>query len=280
MRKILVIVAGLALLVVFQNCGGLLSKPGTGADVTSQAAANYQLQQVGTAIARDFSSLAKILQSQMLGALALKSCENLTACFPAGAGTTHTYSSTCDGFSGTIGVSYSGASCSVLNSNQISITPELAIGSASSVVISSATHNDYRGISMGGGFDIDYSLASKTLSLAIAGLRYTEPSAYTDVSVRTTTAIAGTFNIPNQAIVLNGGNIELNDNSSAYTVSLIANAISFTSGCLCPTGGTLTGTFSGSFSGAATMTFTATCGGATVEGLGSLTTVSVPSCLP
>jgi hypothetical protein len=184
------------------------------------------------------------------------------------------------GFSltGTTQVDYDGAQCSLIQSSQITALPALTVQTpAESFQLSYATSTDYRGNMIGGGLKVNYNLLNQTASMAVPGVHATGSGAVsTDINVRTISPFTGSLSLNPPGVSISSGQIEMIDNSAKAVATLMASGLNFSSGCGCPTSGSLSGNLSSG--GNVSITFTSTCGTMNVTGPGINTSISVPSC--
>lgn len=259
------------------NPGGSSSNSST-TGVSSLGSSEPVIQRAGlaTSLAQIFSGLSQSVPgfSASFGSM---SCQTVSDC-TSGSSSAQTITSSCSsqGFSGQTVINYSAPSCSVFNSTSIGIAPELQFGSVQS--ISAAASTDYRGVSMGGGYEISYSMTSGTASFAEPGIHLVNTSSSPfDFSSRTTAPISIALNFSDLTLSVNGGSLELIDNANQYTATVAADDLTFDSTCACPVSGTLNGTLSGTFSGSVSMTFNS-CGSMTIDTQNVSSTVTVSSC--
>jgi hypothetical protein len=249
---------------------------GSGSGITSQGDGTPTLRR--DAIATSASQLFSDLSNSIPGfsaSFGQASCQTISACSSGGQVVTY---NNCGNVNGTTSISYSAASCSILSSNIIDIAPNLTFGSSMS--LSSASGTDYRGQTMGGGYGISYSIINLSASFAEPGTHIVNTSSNPfDYYSRTTSAFNVSVNVSDMTLNVNGGALELIDNSNQYVASLVADNLTFGTSCLCPVAGSLNGTLAGNFSGSISVTFNS-CGSMTVTALGSSDTVSVSSCHP
>jgi hypothetical protein len=203
------------------------------------------------------------------------SCQSISSC--SSGGQTVTYNS-CPGVSGQTSISYSDSSCSILQSNSIDLAPNLNFGPYLSLASANAT--DFRGQTLGGGYLISYSLSNLTASFGEPGTHLVNTSSTPfDFYSRTVTPFNVSINTSDMSLLVNGGALELIDNTNQYVASLAANNLTFGVNCLCPVSGSLSGNLSGAISGSISITFNS-CGSLSITALGQTDNVAVSSCQP
>lgn len=181
--------------------------------------------------------------------------------------------------------SFSDSSCSMIGFTNRSVTREIDLTlsgkSGGELIVSSETHQDYRGNSIGGGQRLSVDLIAGNYSYEVLGLKraLVSPggSDIFNFSSRTTTA----FNVTGSSLndlVINSGELEIINNKKQNVVTLAASNVSFSSSCLCPVSGTLSGSYQGSTSGSLQISYSS-CGEAVVtKGDGSQYNVSFDGC--
>lgn len=180
-------------------------------------------------------------------------------CFTGTGGTT---------YSGTVGLSYSDASCGLPINGIVTRTSNIfrTTSNKSSVRTTSDARSDYRGISIGGGSTITRNAAG--FAMTITGLHKIRTSSkgksIYDLSVRTLTPM--TITDPSSSnMIVNGGSFEVSHNNAQYVATLTPNNLFYNyTSCCYPRSGSLTAVYSGSYTGTAVISFSSTCGEATL----------------
>jgi len=181
-------------------------------------------------------------------------------------------------------LTFSGASCNILNSDEITLSPQITVSDSNGdgVQVSSAMTNNYLGKPVGGGVVIDYSLSTPSASINVLGLHVvTTGSESADISVSSPTPITAALSLssPNFSLT-SSGSFEIDDNTDQLSLLLGSTGLVWNQSCGCPVGGTLTGMVSGSQTGSITVTYGSTCGAMTITANGSTSSTTVSQCQP
>ena len=150
------------------------------------------------------------------------------------------------------------------------------------VTVTSASHTNYAGTTLGGGVTTTFGVGSRTVT--IAGLRRVRTSAdgasVFDHSVTTTTpiVITGTRSSGNRTV--QSGAIRVDHNLARFSSATSISGLSWNTSCCHPIAGTLSFSLLGSSSGSITVDYaTGSCGEANISRNGTfLARVDLPSC--
>lgn len=170
--------------------------------------------------------------------------------------------------SGTVNLSYSDASCGLNNTgDRVERSYDLALnGLAGGVLnISSASHVDYRGNTLGGGGRLTKTAGGWLIEVMGKRKVFTRKSReLLNVSSRTISPITITGSLARAGRQVTGGSYEVIHNKAKFVATYSPNTLAYSSACCHPTSGSLGVVYSGSVSGAATVTFNG-CGMANLE---------------
>lgn len=172
-------------------------------------------------------------------------------------------------YSGMVSLAYSDTSCALPLNALVTRTSSIdRVTSNKSVVhTTSDSHVDYRGNTLAGGSSV--SRTNSGFNLTITGVHKTRTSSkgtsIYDVSVRTLSPI--TITDPSTTnIIVNGGSLEVAHNNARYVATLTPSNLFYNYATCCyPRSGTLTAVYSGAITGTAMITFSSTCGEATLS---------------
>jgi len=183
---------------------------------------------------------------------------------------------------GSTTLTYDNGTCDTSGDFEVTRTVDLTITGnyGGTLTVSSASHTDYLGASIGGGQKLTVASGAKTFQVLGMNRILTGPGGhkYFDISTHTTADFTVTGSSLSN-LTLDGGTLDIIHNLAEYTASWTANNIQWSANCYCPVSGTATGTFTGSVTGTMTIQYGSTCGEATVTGLdGNTSTVTLSVC--
>lgn len=183
--------------------------------------------------------------------------------------------------SGTTVVTYSNAGCTLGINGTAIREPTLTFRLSSGVIISqsSAAHTDYRGISISGGQKM--TKAGTTRTYDVLGMRRAVTSNSNDPIVNLSSRTTSAFTVTGSTLsdtVLTSGTLEVTNNSFQYLSTWSAVNVSWSTTCSCPVSGTMEGIFEGALTGIVSITYTSTCGKATLTYGGADTSVTLDHC--
>lgn len=188
-----------------------------------------------------------------------------------------------DTYSGNVTLTFSTPTCN-LNTNPDSLIRTLDITRTKSqftISATSASHTDYRGVTIGGGDKITKS-GQSTYDIEILGQRKvaldSKENTIFALSVRTTTPMILTGSLDGNRTV-DGGKLEVIHNAARYTAVFEPKSVVYSSATCCyPNGGEVTVNYEGTVNGTGTVTFSETCGVATLTRQGSEQSVELMGC--
>lgn len=197
-------------------------------------------------------------------------------------------------YEGSVLLQYSDTSGCTLNDQGENVTRTLSITRTlqysdyprfNDTVLTTTTeeHSDYRGVEYGSGTRLTRVASSPdTFELEILGvhkvLTNSKGRKVYDVSIRTTTAVTVSGDVGTDR-TLSGGAIELVHNTAEYVATITPSGLRYHSTACChPVSGTLSVEFSGKVLGTGTITFSSTCGRATLDREGALTDLALHGC--
>lgn len=129
-------------------------------------------------------------------------------------------------------------------------------------------HSAYDGTSIGAGQVLAMGSPANSATLAIAGVHKTFTiggKTIFDHSIMTTTPITANSTLSRAGRSISAGAVAIYHNLAKYTATYtVSSPLVWTSGCCYPTSGTVTAAFTGSLSGTGSVTFSSTCGTATI----------------
>jgi len=165
-------------------------------------------------------------------------------------------------------LTYSDAACGLSNNgDQVERTYDLTLTGVAGgdLHISSASHTDYRGNSIGGGGRLtkvsggwQVEVMGKNKSFVRNGREWF------NVSARTTAPVAITGSLSRASRVVNGGSYEVIHNKAKFVAAYTPSNLTYSSACCHPISGTMSVAYSGSVNGSGLVTFNG-CGSATLE---------------
>lgn len=169
--------------------------------------------------------------------------------------------------SGFVKLSYSDAACNIDVGDTVNRTYDVTFTGVygGTLAISSARHEDYRGITIGGGGTLA-RISANEWQLNLAGKHKVLSSPRRklfDVSVRTTAPLTLTGSLSRQGRIVDGGSYEVNHNLAQFTATYQPHQLTWTGTCCHPISGSLDVVYSGSVTGSAQVTFNG-CGSATL----------------
>jgi len=146
--------------------------------------------------------------------------------------------------------------------------------------------NNYLGTSIGGGTTITRTNSSTTypFSLAIAGitrtLANTAGTTQWNHSIHTDPSAPLVVNqFARDGRIISTGTEIVDHNLAKFTATMVYSDVTYTAGCCYPVAGTIAITLTGTKTGTATVTFSSTCGSATITpSTGSAITLAMTSC--
>jgi hypothetical protein len=166
--------------------------------------------------------------------------------------------------SGSIELSFSNASCLLPNSSSVTRTVDVTYTNArgGQYIVSSASHEDYRGNTIGGGQKVTVG-ADGSKTLEVLGMRRRLVTAggvdLVDVSTRSIEALAVSGSALS-GLAIASGKFEVIHNKAQYVTTWTPKDIAWTAGCGCPNSGSIEGELSGSKTGTLKVEFSGTCG--------------------
>ena len=222
------------------------------------------------------SALEHTLESLLPTAVASSGfCRNtatLTTCSNVGGKNLRTRSFDCSfglrgaTASGQVQLEYSNASClfSSVNSEIVrSVDLTLTGKRGREIQISSDVHADFRGESIGGGQKLVRTAANEA-TLEILGMNRKLMGSNGQPLVDVSTRSLGTLQLATGSVIgdlrVQDGRFEVIHNRAKFVTTWTASNLAWTTGCNCPTVGTLSATLSGSKTGSLVLSFKDSCG--------------------
>ncbi len=168
---------------------------------------------------------------------------------------------------GVVTLTYSDATCSMASTgDKVERTYEVNIRGLEGGIlnISSASHTDYRGNTLGGGGRLTKTNAGWDIEVLGKHKRFTRNSRELfDISVRTTSPISVAGSLSRAGRTVNGGAFEVIHNKAQFTATYQPVNLAWSNVCCHPISGSLNVSYTGSVTGTATVTFNG-CGLATL----------------
>jgi hypothetical protein len=167
---------------------------------------------------------------------------------------------------GDIRLEYSAASCAfTANNSEITRTVNLTLTSkrGRQIQISAASHQDYRGETLGGGQKLK-RIGANQVELEILGVNRKVLGAGGNELINVSTRSLGSLKLATgsllQDLKVSEGQFEVIHNRAKFVTTWTAKDLSWSSGCGCPKSGTLSAAMSGEKTGSLSIEFTDSCG--------------------
>lgn len=271
MKKLIILISAL---LVLNACN---KKSSDGDSTSSDAVSDTIESAMGTAnslaAANESGTISLMSMDESVDPYAACSVSSLRSC--SGANCTVNWGDCSVGtitMSGTWSEVFSSAGCASSFTNSCSLTRTTSdstatFASGGYITTSTEAHTTYSGVSIPS-TGTTISLSGGTRTITINGLHKVRKlrtgATWSDHSITGSLTVTGSKPTSNRVV---SGNITVYHNRADYTVVNTFNSVTWgDSSCKFPTSGSITAALSGSLSGSKTLTFTSTCGTATLEG--------------
>ncbi|MGE0762381.1 MAG: hypothetical protein AB7N80_03785 [Bdellovibrionales bacterium] len=168
---------------------------------------------------------------------------------------------------GSVTLTYSDLSCNLDVGDSVNRSYDFAMNGlyGGQLLVSSASHTDYRGNSIGGGGNLT-RLGANSWQIDVAGKRKTfvrSGNTFFDIQVRTTAPMNVLNTLARNGRVVDGGSFEVIHNLAKFTATYTPSQLTWSGTCCHPISGSLSVSYSGSVTGSGSVTFNG-CGSATL----------------